>query len=263
VPRHRPTAGGQRTPESATGWRQRVVALWCRLAHLRMRPKPRKPVNKLERAGLKTYAQVIQPKDGRRIRVRVGPFESKPKPTRWLKKSRSWTCRLPFWSCRHADPCPFWTGFLWRCWWFPGVGPGVVWCTRCCRWPTGSRPLCWRSGLRPTWRSGCPGGRDRGGALCRRFVLVFVAALFAGGLVAFWSAKLVAAVGLRPVDRVLGAAFGVVRGVVVLLVVTVVVGMTPMARAPWWQESGWPRYCDRCLHGLKPVLPQDFGKYLP
>ena len=32
---------------------------------------------KLERAGLKTYTQVVNPKEGKRIRVRVGPFESK------------------------------------------------------------------------------------------------------------------------------------------------------------------------------------------
>ncbi len=32
---------------------------------------------KLERAGFKTYAQVIESKDGRRIRVRVGPFPNK------------------------------------------------------------------------------------------------------------------------------------------------------------------------------------------
>ncbi len=32
---------------------------------------------KLERAGFKTYAQVIESKDGRRTRVRVGPFASK------------------------------------------------------------------------------------------------------------------------------------------------------------------------------------------
>lgn len=31
----------------------------------------------LERAGLKTYTQVVETKDGKRIRVRVGPFESK------------------------------------------------------------------------------------------------------------------------------------------------------------------------------------------
>lgn len=32
---------------------------------------------KLEKAGFKTYAQVIESKDGKRTRVRVGPFESK------------------------------------------------------------------------------------------------------------------------------------------------------------------------------------------
>jgi DedD protein len=32
---------------------------------------------KIERAGLKTYTQVAQTKDGPRIRVRVGPFGNK------------------------------------------------------------------------------------------------------------------------------------------------------------------------------------------
>ena len=95
------------------------------------------------------------------------------------------------------------------------------------------------------------------------FVVVFVAALFVGGLLAFLIRKLVAAMGLRPVDRVLGAAFGVVRGVVVLLAFTVVVGMTPMKAGHWWQESTGASIATVALQGLKPVLPQEFGKYLP
>jgi len=95
------------------------------------------------------------------------------------------------------------------------------------------------------------------------FVMVFVAALFVGGLLAFLIRKLVAAIGLRPVDRVLGAAFGVVRGVVVLLAFTVVVGMTPMKAGPWWQESIGARIATVALQGLKPLMPQEFGKYLP
>lgn len=39
--------------------------------------KAREARVKLEGAGLKTYTQVVQPKEGKRIRVRVGPFESK------------------------------------------------------------------------------------------------------------------------------------------------------------------------------------------
>lgn len=95
------------------------------------------------------------------------------------------------------------------------------------------------------------------------FVLVFVLSLFAGGLLAFLIRKLVAAVGLRPVDRVLGGAFGLVRGVVILLVLTVVVGMTPLVKAVWWQESTGAQVSTVVLQGLKPVLPEEFGKYLP
>lgn len=95
------------------------------------------------------------------------------------------------------------------------------------------------------------------------FVLVFIAAVFAGSLLAFLIKKLVSAVGLRPADRLLGAAFGLVRGAVLLLAVTVVVGMTPLHTAQWWQEAAGPHAATVVLSGLAPVLPQEFGKYLP
>jgi DedD protein len=39
--------------------------------------KAREARHKLEKAGLKTYTQVVETTDGKRIRVRVGPFETK------------------------------------------------------------------------------------------------------------------------------------------------------------------------------------------
>ena len=95
------------------------------------------------------------------------------------------------------------------------------------------------------------------------FVVVFVLSLFVGGLLAFLVSKLVAAVGLRPVDRVLGAAFGLVRGVILLLAFAVVFGMTPMVKGPLGQDSIGAGIATVALQGLKPVLPQEFGKYLP
>ena len=95
------------------------------------------------------------------------------------------------------------------------------------------------------------------------FGLTFIAALFVGGLIAALIKKLVSAVGLAPVDRVLGAAFGLVRGLVILLVVTVVMAMTPLKTSVWWQESVGAGVLNATLKGLKPVLPQEFGKYLP
>jgi membrane protein required for colicin V production len=95
------------------------------------------------------------------------------------------------------------------------------------------------------------------------FVLVFIATVFFGSLLAFVIKKLLTAVGMRPADRVLGAAFGLVRGVVMILALTVVVGMTSARAAPWWQDAVTPQVATVVLQGLKPVLPQEFGKYLP
>ena len=94
------------------------------------------------------------------------------------------------------------------------------------------------------------------------FVLVFIGAVFAAGLLAVLIKKLVDAIGLRPVDRTLGAAFGLVRGVILLLAVTVVINMTTVKSAVWWQESRGAEVLTAALKGLKPVLPEQFGKYL-
>lgn len=45
--------------------------------------------SKLEKAGLKTYTHVAQTKDGKRTRVRVGPFDSKAEAERTVKKIKA------------------------------------------------------------------------------------------------------------------------------------------------------------------------------
>ncbi len=95
------------------------------------------------------------------------------------------------------------------------------------------------------------------------FALVFVASVLLGGLLAAVVKKLFAAVGLQPADRALGAAFGLVRGVVLLLAATVVIAMTPLKSGEWWRESVGADISMAALKGLKPVLPEAFGKYLP
>ncbi|WP_341902396.1 CvpA family protein [Polaromonas sp. YR568] len=94
------------------------------------------------------------------------------------------------------------------------------------------------------------------------FVLVFVAAVFLAGLLAFLLKKLVEAVGLRPVDRTLGAAFGLVRGVILLLAAAVVINMTALKTSDWWVQSHGASVLTAALKGLKPVLPEKFGRYL-
>lgn len=94
------------------------------------------------------------------------------------------------------------------------------------------------------------------------FVLVFVAAVFAAGGLAFLLKKLIEAIGLRPVDRTMGAAFGLVRGVILLLAAAVVINMTALEKSVWWQESKGAPILSATLKGLKPALPEQFAKYL-
>ena len=94
------------------------------------------------------------------------------------------------------------------------------------------------------------------------FVLIFIASLFACGLLAFLLKKLVQSIGLRPVDRTLGAAFGLVRGLILLLATTVVINMTALKASDWWQESKGALALTAILKGLKPALPERFGQYL-
>jgi membrane protein required for colicin V production len=94
------------------------------------------------------------------------------------------------------------------------------------------------------------------------FVLVFVASVFAAGLLAFLLKKMIEAIGLRPVDRTMGAAFGLVRGVILLLAAAVVINMTALEKSQWWQDSRGAPVLNAMLKGLKPVLPEKFANYL-
>ena len=95
------------------------------------------------------------------------------------------------------------------------------------------------------------------------FVLVFVAVAFTVGMVASLTRKLVAAIGLRPVDRLLGGVFGVVRGAVALLATAVVVHLLALSDSAWWHESRSAIVLDAALQGLKPALPDKLASYLP
>lgn len=95
------------------------------------------------------------------------------------------------------------------------------------------------------------------------FAVVFVIAVFVFGLVAWLAKNMIEAIGLRPADRSMGALFGVVRGVVLLLVVAVIVGLTPLRDEAWWKESQGAYVLTQVLESLRPALPQEFGSLLP
>ena len=95
------------------------------------------------------------------------------------------------------------------------------------------------------------------------FVLVFVASAFAGGFVAWLVKKMVAAVGLRPIDRVLGGVFGLLRGAIILLAIALVVTITQMQNDNWWRASPTASVLSSTLHTVKPLLPDPLARHIP
>ncbi|WP_027017192.1 CvpA family protein [Comamonas composti] len=95
------------------------------------------------------------------------------------------------------------------------------------------------------------------------FVLLFVLTLFAWGLLSWLARQLIDAVGLRPVDRALGALFGALRGLVLTLVAAMVILSTPLHEGQWWQDSASAPWLLEAVTQVLPQLPQGWEQYLP
>jgi len=73
--------------------------------------------------------------------------------------------------------------------------------------------------------------------LLAAFILLFVVTLILGALVNHLIAAIVKSTGLSGTDRMLGMVFGLIRGVILVVVVVALARLTPLKEDPWWSES--------------------------
>ena len=69
------------------------------------------------------------------------------------------------------------------------------------------------------------------------FVLLFVVVLFTGAIINNLISMLIRATGLSSTDRVLGMAFGIARGCILVVVAVALLAMTPVKDDRWWGQS--------------------------
>ena len=93
------------------------------------------------------------------------------------------------------------------------------------------------------------------------FAGVFLVALVLWSLAARLVRALIRATPLSPVDRVLGAGFGLLRGLVVLLIVATVVAVSPLAGSNAWQRSRGAVWLNALLQELRPMLTNEVSPY--
>lgn len=94
------------------------------------------------------------------------------------------------------------------------------------------------------------------------FLAIFIFALIFSSLVGLLMSRLVKAVGLGPIDRVLGAFFGIARGAIIVMVAVLAAGLTSAPRQAWWKESMTGSHLREAALALKPWLPDSFAQRL-
>ncbi len=94
------------------------------------------------------------------------------------------------------------------------------------------------------------------------FGLVFVAVLLVATVVTHLLYRLVRAVGLGPVDRVLGLAFGAARALVIFVALAYLAGGTRLTESPWWRASLWADDLQRLGRQVVARLPADLARLL-
>ena len=87
------------------------------------------------------------------------------------------------------------------------------------------------------------------------FVLIFIAVLVVVALLAALVTKFVKVSVLNTLDRWLGALFGLVRGLVIVVAFALVAGLTPLPRSADWKESATGYSLAQTAIQLKPWLP--------
>ncbi|HEU0219599.1 MAG TPA: CvpA family protein [Gallionella sp.] len=92
------------------------------------------------------------------------------------------------------------------------------------------------------------------------YAAVFVTALIVWGMLAWLLSRLVKAVGLGWLDRVLGGLFGVLRGVLVILVLVWLAGLTHIPEQPFWRAAQTSRTAENVALLTKAWLPDNIAR---
>lgn len=92
------------------------------------------------------------------------------------------------------------------------------------------------------------------------WVSVFAAVLVVMSLGRLAVSSMIRALGLGLSDRFLGLLFGFARGVLIVLVLVAVGGMTTLPRQPWWAQAQLAPPLETAVLAAREWLPEDVAK---
>jgi membrane protein required for colicin V production len=92
------------------------------------------------------------------------------------------------------------------------------------------------------------------------WVSVALAVLVGMALLRLAIRGLIKALGMTVSDRMLGVAFGVARGLVIVMILVAIGGMTALPKEKWWTEAYFSAPLETAVIASKPWLPSEVAK---
>jgi membrane protein required for colicin V production len=94
------------------------------------------------------------------------------------------------------------------------------------------------------------------------FFALFLGALLVAGFVGLLVSRMVRVAEWTWTDRALGGAFGMLRGLIIVLALVMMGGMTPLPRDPFWRNAVLSGPLETMVLGLRPLLPDRIAQRL-
>ncbi len=94
------------------------------------------------------------------------------------------------------------------------------------------------------------------------YVVVFIGALIVWSVIVWLLSKLIKAVGLGWLDSGMGGLFGLLRGMLLVLVLVWLAGVTTLPSQPFWREAYSSAALEKIAQITKAWLPEGLAQHL-
>lgn len=91
------------------------------------------------------------------------------------------------------------------------------------------------------------------------FAVLFIVTLIVGAIINYIVSQMVSKTGLGGTDKALGMVFGLGRGVLIIVMLLLLGGLTPMPEELWWKESLLIEQFSSISVWIREFLPQDLA----
>ena len=103
---------------------------------------------------------------------------------------------------------------------------------------------------------------DASARIATAFVLLFILTLIVGAITNKLLGTLIKQTGLTGTDRLAGLIFGIARGVIIIILLVMLAGLTPVPESSWWQKSQLIPHFQILAVWLKTHIPEGIADYL-